>query len=129
MSLVKKPQMTEKRLAALEKMREKARGPSTAEGRERIRAAHLKHGFYSKSDEAALRALGEDPKDFRKLRDSLRDKDTLAERLQEELADQVARALWQMQRVDRMADAHALRQAEPADPPETPGAANEEIRG
>ena len=41
MSLVKKPQMTEKRLAALEKMREKAHGPATAEGRVRIRAGHL----------------------------------------------------------------------------------------
>ena len=67
MSLVKKPEMTEKKLAANRRNRRLAHGPATAEGRERIRAAHLRHGFYSSAEEVALRALGEDPAQFQEL--------------------------------------------------------------
>ena len=76
MSLVKKPRMTEKRLAAIRRNQKLSHGPSTPEGRERIRTARLRHGFYSKSEEAALRALGEDPADLRQLRERLCDRST-----------------------------------------------------
>jgi len=43
MSLVKKPDMTPKRLAALARNRARSHGPAAAAGRERIRAANLRH--------------------------------------------------------------------------------------
>jgi len=49
--------MTEKRLAALAKNRKHSRGPATAQGRERIRTADLRHGFYSKDDTSATPRL------------------------------------------------------------------------
>jgi hypothetical protein len=110
MALTKKPHMSEKRLAALGRNRALSHGPATPEGRERIRAAHLRHGSYSKSDEEALRALGEDPADFRKLLDGLRGEQT-ADILHEHLAKRLARALWRMERADHMQDGCALRQA------------------
>ena len=64
MSLVKKHEMTEKHLAANRRNQKLCHGPVTAEGRERIRAAHLRHGFYAQAEEAALRALGEDPAQY-----------------------------------------------------------------
>ena len=111
MSLVKKRTMTKKRLEALAKNRQKSRGPSTAAGRERIRAANLRHGFYSKSDEVALRALGEDPAKFRQLLEELEDERTATATLRQGLAFRMARSLWRMGRADRMLDGHALRQA------------------
>jgi len=112
MSLVKRPRMTEKRLAALQENRKHARGPATAEGRERIRSANLRHGFYSKAGEEALRALGEDPADFRELLEGLLDKKTMGDTLQQRIALRMARALWRMDRADRMLDGHALRKAQ-----------------
>jgi hypothetical protein len=47
MSLVKKPTMTPRKLAAVRRNARLSRGPATPEGRERIRAAHLVHGFYN----------------------------------------------------------------------------------
>lgn len=111
MSLLKKREMTKRRLEALAKNRTKARGPATPAGRERIRAANLRHGFYSPSDEVALCALGEDPAHFRRLLEGLGDPRTVAATLQQGLAHRLARALWRMERADRMQDGHALRQA------------------
>jgi len=45
MSLIKKHEVTEKQLAANRRNQRLSHGPVTAEGRERIRAAHLRHGF------------------------------------------------------------------------------------
>ena len=111
MSLVKKPRMTEKRLAALQRNREHAHGPATRAGRERIRATHLRHGLYSQSDEAALRALGEDPADFQELLAGLRDQGIAGSILYDRLAKRLARALLRAERADHMADGYALRQA------------------
>ena len=47
MSLVKKPQMTEKKPAAVRRTARLSPGPTPPEGRERIRAAHLVHRFYN----------------------------------------------------------------------------------
>jgi len=65
MSLVKKPRFTEKKLKASRANAKHSRGPVTPAGRERIRVAHLRHGFYSKAEEVPLRALGEDPEEHR----------------------------------------------------------------
>jgi hypothetical protein len=115
MSLVKKPRLTAKKLAAIRRNQKLSHGPATAEGRERIRAAHLRHGYYSQSDEEALRALGEDPADFQELLEGLRDKATTIATLQDRLAHRLARALWRMNRADRTVDGYALRQAKEED--------------
>ncbi len=64
MSLVKSPQMTNKKVAANDRNRKLSHGPVTDEGCDRIRAARLRHGFYAEAEEVAMRALGEDPVHF-----------------------------------------------------------------
>jgi hypothetical protein len=115
MSLIKKPRMTEKKLAAVRKMQKLSHGPATPEGRARICDAHLRHGFYSKSDEVALRALGEDPDDFRELLEGLADDRTAAAALRKSLGEHMARAFWRMRRAYRMQEGYALRQAKEED--------------
>ena len=115
MSLLKKRRMTEKRLAANRRNARLSKGPVTAAGRERIRNAHLRHGFYSKAEAMALRALGEDPADFQALLAGFRDKRTAAAALEEQLANRLARAFWRIDRADRMQEGCALRQAQEED--------------
>jgi hypothetical protein len=115
MSLVKKPRMTEKKRAAIRKMQKHSHGPATPEGRARIRDAHLRHGFYSKSDEVALRALGENPDDFQKLLQGLRNDRTAPSALRKCLGEHLARTFWRMRRADRMQEGMALRQAKAED--------------
>jgi hypothetical protein len=115
MSLVKKPTMTEKKIAANRRNRNLSRGPVTEEGKERIRAARLRHGVYSKSQEIALRALGEEPEKFADLLEGLRHEFPPTGRLQEELAVRLARALWLMDRTDRWHEANAVERAQHAD--------------
>lgn len=64
MSLMKQAQSTDKKSASRRRNGRQSRGAKTAEGKERIRAANLKHGYYSKVREEALVSLGEDPKDL-----------------------------------------------------------------
>jgi hypothetical protein len=90
-------------------------GPATPEGRARIRDAHLRHGIYSKSDEVALRALGEDPEDFRELLEGLADDRTAAAALRKCLGEHMARAFWRMRRAYRIQEGCALRQAKEED--------------
>jgi hypothetical protein len=115
MSLMKKPRMTEKKLAAIRKVQKLSHGPATPEGRARIRDAHLIHGGYSKSDEVALRALGEDPEDFRELLEGLADDRTAAAALRKTLGEHMARSFWRMRRAYRMQEGCALRQAKEED--------------
>jgi hypothetical protein len=110
MSLLNKRNMAERRLAALRENRKNSRGPLAAD-RERIRAANLTHGYHSKADTAALRALDEDPTDFPKLREGLRGKEIAPHILRERLAGRLARAFLRMDRADRMQDGYALRRA------------------
>ncbi|MGA2987440.1 MAG: hypothetical protein ABSG32_26895 [Terriglobia bacterium] len=111
MSLTKKRPRTAKKIAASQANGRRSPGPSTAKGRERIRAAHLRHGFYAQPGEAALRALGEEPARFQKLREGLWEKWDPTDALQEELVDCQARAVWRCQRADRMQEGYAVRQA------------------
>ena len=115
MSRSKKRRMTEKSLAAHRRNAKLSPGPATPEGRERMRKTNLRHGFYSQSEEAALRALGEDPAEFRKLREGLRGKTTATATLEEQIADRLARAFLLSNRANRMQDGSALRQAREED--------------
>jgi hypothetical protein len=60
MSLTKKRPTTAKKTVASQANGRRSHGPATPEGREQIRAANVRHGFYSQAEDAALRALGED---------------------------------------------------------------------
>ena len=94
MSLLKKKTMTEKRLAANRRNARLSKGPTTAAGRERIRNANLRHGFYSPAEAGGLRALGEDPAAFQALVERFCDKRTAAATLEEQLGIRLARAFF-----------------------------------
>ena len=112
MALVKKPAMTKKKLAANRRNQKLCNGPVTEEGRKRIRAANLRHGFYAQAEEVALRALGGDPANFQKLLEGLWQEYRPAGVSQEGLVIRLARATWLMNRADRMQEGYAVRQAQ-----------------
>ena len=111
MPLIKNREMTEKQLAAIRRNQKLSHGPVTAEGRERIRAAHLRHGFYAQAEEVAMRALGEDPAQFQELLEGLWETYNPTDAAQEGLVIRLARATWLMNRADRMQEGYAVRQA------------------
>lgn len=115
MSLVKKATMTPGKIAASRNNGKLSRGPRTAEGKERSRAAHLTHGIYSEAHQAALRSLGENPQDFGELLEGVHQEFPPTSRLQEELAMRLARALWLMDRTDRSHEGTVLGRAQNAD--------------
>jgi hypothetical protein len=104
--------MTEKKMAANRRNQKFSNGPATDEGRERIRAAHLRHGFYAKAEDIAMRALGEDPAHFQELLEGLWETYHPADAAQEGLVIRLARATWLMNRADRMQEGYAVRQAQ-----------------
>ncbi len=112
MSLVKKHEMTEKHLAANRRNQKLCKGAVTAEGRERIRAAHLRHGFYAQAEEAALRALGEDPAQYQGLLDELWEEWKPVGAMQEGLVIRLRRCMWLTNRADRMLEGCAVQQAQ-----------------
>ena len=101
MSLIKKPEMTDKKVAANRRNQKLSHGPATAEGKARIGAAQLRHGFYAQAQEGALRCLGEDPAHFEELLAGLRQEFTPAGTLQEELVIVWRGCLWLTDRADR----------------------------
>ena len=64
MSLVKKLNMTENKLAANRSNSTHSTGPVTPEGKARVGAAQLRHGFYAQAQKTALSGLGEDPDEY-----------------------------------------------------------------
>ena len=115
MSLVKKPTMTGKKIAANQLNGPLSQGPVTEEGKARIGAAQLRHGFYAKAQEVALRCLGEDPQDYEELLQGLYEEFRPVGRLLEKLVERLARVLWLMERADRSLEGHALRRAHSVD--------------
>ena len=111
MSLVKTPTMTEKKVAANRQNGKLSQGFKTEEGKERIAGAQLRHGFYAKAQNSALRSLGEDPADFQGLLAGLYEEFNPAGRLQEELTHRLARVLWLTNRADRSQEGYALRRS------------------
>jgi hypothetical protein len=110
MSLIKKQSMTDKNLAAHQRNGRLARGAATAEGKERSRAAHLRHGFYSQGREEALRALGEDPAELAALIEAAHEEWRPTNAFQGHIAERLARLLWRMERAERMQESLAARQ-------------------
>src|SRR5208282_2896540 len=96
MSLIKKQPVSEKKLAAVRQNQKLSHGAMTAKGRERIRAAHLRHGFDAEAEGATLRALGEDPAQFQELLESLWETYQSSDAAQEGLVIRLARVTWLM---------------------------------
>jgi hypothetical protein len=97
MSLIKKHEMTEKQLIANRRNQKLGNSAVTAEGRERIRAAHLRHGFYAQAEEAALlRALGEDPAPYQELLEELWEEGKPVGAMQEGLVIRLRRCMWKI---------------------------------
>ena len=114
MSLVKKPIMTEKKVAANRRNGSKSLGPVTAEGREHIRSARLGHGFYAQAPDAVLSPLGQDPARFEELRNGLYQEFAPHGTLQEELVNRLAWVLLLVERAERSHEGQALRRAQSA---------------
>jgi hypothetical protein len=112
MSLIRKQKMTEKNLAAKRRNGGKGRGPVTPAGKAHSAAAMLRHGFYSRARDEAMIALGEDPKEYRGLLQSLVDDLEPGAGLQSELVLRMGRALWRMQRAERMQDGLAVKRVQ-----------------
>jgi hypothetical protein len=111
MSLIKKHTMTEEKLAANRRNQKFCHGPVTDEGKERIRAALRRFGYNAPAEEAAMRALGEEPADFQELLEGLWEEWDPAGASQEGVVISLARALWLMNRAARMQEGYAVRQA------------------
>jgi hypothetical protein len=111
MSLVKKHTMTEKRLASNRRNQRHCNLPLTDEGKERIRAALRRFGYDAQAEEAAMRALGEDPAGFQELLEVLWEEWNPSGGMQEGVVISLARAMWLMNRAARMQEGCAVRQA------------------
>ena len=101
MSLVKKPEMTKKKVAANRRNQNLCNAPLTDERRERIRAALRRFGYNVQAEEIAMRALGEDPADFQELLEALWEEWNPAGSLQEGVVIRLARSMWLANRADR----------------------------
>jgi hypothetical protein len=104
--------MTEKKVAANARNRKLTHGPATVEGRERIRGALLRHGFYAPAEEVAMRALGEDPTHYQELLEELWETYQPTDGAQEGLVIHLTRSTWLMNRAVRMQEGYAVRQAQ-----------------
>jgi hypothetical protein len=100
MSLMKRRTMTEKQKAAAKANGSRSRGPSTREGRENIRAAHLRHGLYAQTDDVVLDALGEEREEFEKMRQGLHDSWPFTQATHRALVDELAAANWRLDRIE-----------------------------
>ena len=109
MPLINHPKSTENSTAARRSNGRKSRGATTAEGKERIRAANLKHGYYSKVREEALVALGEDPKELAALIAGAHEQFQPANAYQADLVNQLAGLRWRMRRAERAQESAMVR--------------------
>jgi hypothetical protein len=109
MSLTKRREMTEENLAAHQANGRQAHGPVTPEGKANSAAANLRHGFYSQSRAEVLIALGEEPEDYLRLMESLKEDLRPRQGLEDQLVTSMGETLWGMQRAQRMREGLALK--------------------
>ncbi len=114
MSLTPKRRLTAKKLAANRANGRRSEGAVSRAGKARAAAAFLRHGFYSQSTEVVLAALGEDPAEFERRLHSLIDTWEPANALEMGLVMRLARALWRMERLDRIEESLAVKHLERA---------------
>jgi len=106
--------MTAKRIAANQANGRRSHGPATPEGRERIRAANTRHGFYSQAEAVALTCLGEDPAELERLRNDLQGDLQPLSALEKELKEHLVEVVWRWKRAGRGQEGFALRLAKDA---------------
>lgn len=109
MSLRKKTTMTQEKIPTNRANGKRSCGPATPAGRERIRAAHIRHGLYSEGEAAALTCLGEDPAELESLRNDLHDRSQASAPLRKEQADHLVQMVWRWKRAGRGQEGFALR--------------------
>jgi hypothetical protein len=106
---MQKQTMSEENRAAHQRNGRMSHGAATAEGKERSRAANLRHGFYSKARGEALAALGEDPGELDDLIDAAHEEWRPANPFQARLTERLAHLLWRMERAERIQQSLAAR--------------------
>ena len=107
--------MTEKNLEAHQRNAQQSHGAATAEGKERARAANLRHGYYSEMRDQALVALGEDPEGLAALAEGARQQFRPTNAYQEWITGRIASLQWRIQRSERLQESKAaahIRRAE-----------------
>jgi hypothetical protein len=112
--------MTEKKIASSRANGRRSRGARTSEGKARAAAANLRHGFYSQAQSEILAALGEEPERFEYLVDSLTEIWQPANQMEMRLVMRLARALWRMERADRIQESLTVEQLHRSMPKPTP---------
>ena len=109
MSLIPKPTMTDKNRTAHQRNGRQSHGAATPAGKERSRAAHLRHGFYSQQREEALCAFGEDPAELAAVIESTRAEWRPATDFQERMTERMARLWWRTERAERIQESLTAR--------------------
>jgi hypothetical protein len=109
MGLTCKQKMTAKNLAAKRSNGRKSRGAVTPAGKANSAAAKLVHGFYFQAGNGAMLALGEDPKQYAALLQSVVNNLHPRAGLESELVVQMVRTLWRIRRAEQMQDGLAVK--------------------
>jgi hypothetical protein len=107
MPLIQEHQLTDAGREARRRNGRQSHGAATSAGKERSRAAHLRHGIYSKERDQALRALGEDPADFAALIEGSHQQWRPVNSQQSRMVERLALLQWRMDRAARIQDSVA----------------------
>jgi len=88
---------------------QRAPGPSAAEPQANSARANFRKGLCTESQIDLLLALGEEPKDYQRMMESLLDDLEPRPGLESQLVEQMGDTFWRMQRAQRMRDGLALK--------------------
>ena len=110
MALIKNHKKTEENRAARRRNSRQSQGATSTEGKERSRAANLKHGYYSQLRDEALVALGEDPAALAALVAGAHDQFEPANAMQAAMAEHLAHLHWRMLRAERLQESSMVLQ-------------------
>jgi len=111
MSLMKRRAMTEKQKAASRANGGRSQGIASREGIEKVRASNLRHGLYSQAEDVVFDSLGEDREEFENLRQGLHESWPHADASQRIMVEELAAAIWRLERIDRRCDDLQIQQA------------------
>ncbi len=110
MALIKNHKKTEENRSARRRNGRQSQGATTEEGKERSRAANLKHGYYSQLRDEALIALGEDPAALKALIAGAYEQFEPANPMQAAMAEHLAHLHWRMLRAERLQESSMVLQ-------------------
>jgi hypothetical protein len=110
MALIKNHKKTEENRSARRRNGRQSQGATTEEGKERSRAANLKHGYYSQLRDEALIALGEDPSALKALIAGAYEQFEPANPMQAAMAEHLAHLHWRMLRAERLQESSMVLQ-------------------